>query len=508
MPAVPHSTVPLLQVVDAHASATHEWQVVLVGPRLARDARLRRRLTGEYRVTVHDRSREALAGMEGSDGPGDVVIVEQVLLDGRGVDFLRELRIQWPHALRLLILENDDTQVVQHAINDAAVHQVVFSPWQPEQLHLMVRRALESRELACINRYLSRELKIADSVHRQNDSMRNALQEIYSLDRLVFASNTMTEACNVARKAASTDLPVLIEGEIGTGKELMARGIHLFSHRRKLLFLAKNCGSNNDDLLQSELCGHRRGAFTGATTDWRSLFFAANGGTVFLDEISEISPAMQVSLLNFLEESEIRALSGDPSQRTEARIISASNHSLRKLVAEGKFRQDLYDRLRGFELHMPPLRERPEDIPVLVTHMLDKYSSSIARRIAEVTPETMARLSAYAFPGNVWELENEVRRLLALAEDGEFIAVRNLSPEVTSASTPVLGGTDPVAALPGKSLKEKVEALEAQLVCTTLDRCHWNRSKAARELGLSRVGLANKISRYDIHRAGGEEGPI
>ena len=509
MAASPHPAVPLLNAIGARASVAREWQVVLVGPRLVQDARLRRRLGGEYRVLAHDRAREALAAMDGEGAAGDVVIVEQVLLDGRGVDFLRELRIHHPDAVRLLILDSADTQVVQHAINDAAVYQVVISPWQPEQLHLMVRRALESRELARIHRYLSRELKFADSVvHRQNDSMRCALQEIYAFDRLVFASNTMAEVCNLARKAAFTDLPVLIEGETGTGKELMARAIHLFSQRHKLLFLAENCGSINDDLLQSELFGHRRGAFTGATTDRLGLFLAADGGTVFLDEISEISPAMQVSLLRFLQEGEIRALGCDQSRRTNVRIIAASNRPLRKLVAAGKFRQDLYYRLRGFELRIPPLRERPEDIPALVTHMLDKYSGSVARRVAGVTPEAMARLSAYAFPGNVRELENEVRRLLALAEDGAFITVRDLSPEVAHASAPVVRDTDPLAALPGDSLKEKVEALEARLVCATLDRCHWNHSKAARELGLSRVGLANKIRRYDIRRAGAGEHQI
>jgi two-component system response regulator HupR/HoxA len=493
--------VPMLNAVEGQMQSTREWQVALVGPRLARDARLRRRLGSEYRIVTHDRAREALAVIEG-DGV-DVAIVEQVLVDGRGVDLLRELRVRHPDAIRLLVLDNTDTQVVQHAINDAAVYQVMIQPWQPEQLHLVVRRALESRELARIHRYLSRELKFADSVvNRQNDAMRDALQEVYAFDRLVFASTTMAEVCNLARKAASTDLPVLIEGETGTGKELMARAIHLFSQRHKLLFMAENCGAISEDLLQSELFGHRRGAFTGATTDRLGLFLAADGGTVFLDEISEISPSVQVSLLRFLQEGEVRALGSDQTKRANVRIIAASNRPLRALVAEGKFRQDLYYRLRGFELRMPPLRERREDIPALVAHMLDKYAGSLARRVAGITPEAMARLSAYAFPGNVRELENEVRRLIALAEDGEFITVRHLSPEIARASGHMLRAADPLSDLPGRSLKEKVEALEAKLVCSTLDRCHWNHSRAARELGLSRVGLKNKIRRYDIRRAG------
>lgn len=500
--------VPVLHAVPPQSPAqpAREWQVVLVGERLSHDMRLRRRLAGEYHVVVHDRSREALAAMEGSGVKVDVVIAEQVLVDGRGVDLLRELRIRHPDAVRLLVLESTDTQVVQQAINDAAVYQVVIAPWQAEQVHLMVRRALESRELARIHRYLSRELKFADSVvNRQNDSMRNTLQEVYAFDRLVFASTAMAEVCNLARKAAFTDLPVLIEGETGTGKELMARAIHLFSQRHKLLFMAENCASISDDLLQSELFGHRRGAFTGATTDRLGLFLAADGGTVFLDEISEISHTMQVSLLRFLQEGEIRAIGSDQARRTNVRIIAASNRPLRALVAEGKFRQDLYYRLRGFELRMPPLRERREDIPALVTHMLDKYAGALARRVAGVTPEVMARLTAYAFPGNVRELENEVRRMIALAEEGEFLTTRHLSPEVARASLADVRNEDPLAALSGNSLKEKVEALELRLVRGTLDRCHWNHSKAARELGLSRVGLSNKIRRYQICRSGEDE---
>jgi two-component system, NtrC family, response regulator HupR/HoxA len=497
------SPVPQLRALPGSATPTRVWRVTLVGPRLLADKALRKHLDAEYEVLAYSRAREALASMEVEHGKADVVAVEQTLADGRGVEFLRELRVRYPDALRVLILDSADSEVVEHAVNDAAVYQVVIAPWQPESLHLLVRRALESSELARIHRYLSRELKFADSVvNRQNETMRNVLQEVYSFDRMVFVSNAMAEVCNLARKAAATDLPVLIEGETGTGKELMARAIHLFSQRHKLLFMAENCGAINDDLLQSELFGHRRGAFTGATTDRLGLFQAADGGTVFLDEISEISPSMQVSLLRFLQEGEVRPLGSDQTRHSNVRVIAACNRNLRQLVAEGKFRQDLYYRLRGFELRIPPLRERPEDIVPLVAHMLEKYAGSVSRRIAGVTPDAMARLTAYAFPGNVRELEIEVRRFVALAEDGEFITVRHLPPEIAKLVPRVTRGQDPSEALPGRTLKEKVEALEEKLVRDTLDRCGWNHSRAARELGLSRVGLANKVKRYAIERAG------
>ncbi len=498
------SAIPALSRRRAEPAApARPWRVLLLGADLAADRALQRHLAAEYGVQCFDRAREARAAMEEAEARADVIVAEQALADGHGVDFLREMRAHSPDTVRILVLHSTDSQVVVQAVNEAAVYQVVIAPWQADSLHLLVRRALESRELARIHRYLSRELKFADSVvTRQNGAMRDMLQEVYAFDRMVFVSNAMAEVCNLARKAAATDLPVLIEGETGTGKELMARARHLLSQRHELLFIPENCAAISDDLLQSELFGHKRGAFTGANTDRLGLLQAADGGTVFLDEISEISPSMQVSLLRFLQEGEVRPLGSDQTRRCNVRIIAACNRPLKALVAEGRFRQDLYYRLRGVELRIPPLRERPEDIPPLVSHLLEKYAASTSRRVAGVTPDAMARLCAYPFPGNVRELENELRRLVALAQDGDFITERQLPPEIARAVPRPAPGQAVPEQLPGKTLKQKVEALECAVVRHTLDRCAWNHSMAARELGLSRVGLANKIRRYRIERAG------
>lgn len=498
-------SVPPLSTAKA-ASTTQAWRVTLVGQRLIEDKALLRQIGAEYRVRVFSRLREAAASMDDEHERADVVVTEQSLVDGAGVDLLRDLRTRAPETIRVLLLDNAEPEVVQQAVNDAAVYQVVITPWQSESLRLLLRRALESRELARIHRYLSRELKFADAVvTRQSDGMRAVLQEVYSFDRMVFVSHAMAEVCNLARKAAPTDLPVLIEGETGTGKELMARAIHLFSQRHALLFMAVNCAAISDDLLQSELFGHRRGAFTGATTDRLGLLQAADGGTVFLDEISEISPSMQVSLLRFLQEGEVRPIGSDQTRRCDVRIVAACNRPLRQLVDEGKFRQDLYYRLRGFELRIPPLRERPDDIPPLVAHMIEKYGRLTSRRVAGLTPDAMARLCAFPFPGNVRELETEIRRLVALASDGEIITERHLLPEIAKiVPLPVARLSNVNLLLPGRTLKEKVEALEERLVRDTLDRSKWNHTRAAQELGLSRVGLANKIKRYGIRRAGDE----
>ncbi|MFZ5559012.1 MAG: sigma-54 dependent transcriptional regulator [Pseudomonadota bacterium] len=476
-----------------------EWNVLLLGPLFISDKTIRRRLGNDYNIHVADSSARAIQ-LIGKVEP-DVVLSEQTLLDGRGVDFLQQLRVMHPNIIRILVLAQTRREEIIKAINEAAVYQVVVAPLEPEQTSLMLKRALETRELARIHRYLSRELKFADAVlHRENEKMTGLLRETYEFDKLVFCSSAMAEVCNLAKKAAVTDLPVLIQGETGTGKELLARAIHLFSGRHKQIFLAQNCGALADSLLQSELFGHKRGAFTNAVSDRLGLFVAADGGTVFLDEISEISPAMQVSLLRFLQEGEVKPVGSDQSRRTNVRIIAAANRPLLQLVEEGSFRRDLYYRLRGFELLMPPLRDRPEDIPVLADFLVKKYAEKTGRRIPGITVEAMHKLKAYAFPGNVRELENEARRMVAVVEDGEFITAKHLSPEIAK-SRPRPGGPLGVGAnLNGATLKERVEHLEVLLIREALERHNWNHSRASRELGLSRVGLANKIKRYNLNR--------
>jgi two-component system response regulator HupR/HoxA len=486
--------------------ANNELKVLLAGPALAEDKALRKRLSGDYGLAMANTLGNAAKIIE--CGEVDAVVSEQYYDDGRGVDLLQRMRAIQPNAIRILVLASARREEIVKAINDAAIYQVIGTPWEPEQISLMLKRALESRELARIHRYLSRELKFADAVlHQQNEVMSKTLQETYQFDKLVCCSNAMAEVCNLAKKAATTDLPVLIQGETGTGKELLARAIHLYSGRQKQLFAAQNCGALADSLLQSELFGHKRGAFTGAVSDRLGLFLAADGGTVFLDEISDTSLAVQASLLRILQEGEVKLLGTDQTRRVNVRIIAASNRQLSKLVAEGSFRRDLYYRLRGFELQIPPLRDRPEDVGVLTDYLLKKYSAGmIGRRVPGVAAEVIQKLKSYAFPGNVRELENEIRRMVAVVEDGEFITVKHLSPEIAK-SRPRPGrfpGIEPAAT--GATLKEAVEHLEAQLVWRCLQRHNWNNSRASRELGLSRVGLANKIKRYALSRPGNPEG--
>jgi two-component system response regulator HupR/HoxA len=248
--------------------------------------------------------------------------------------------------------------------------------------------------------------------------------------------------------------------------------------------------------LHSELFGHKRGAFPGAISDRLGLLRAAHGGTVLLDDLSEVSQAFQINLLRFLQEGEIKPLGAEQTVASNVRVIVASTRPLKPLVTRGEFRRDLYYRLKGFELAVPALRERPADIAPLAELFAARHGEGLRRRALRVSARASEKLGAYDWPGNVRELENEIRRLVVLTGDGEHITTQHMAPSLIAArraptARPAWGGH-------GKTLKHQVEDLEKHLVHETLERCHWNQSKAAGELGLSRVGLANKIRRYGL----------
>ena len=476
-----------------------EWQVLVVDENVEERKALTRCLSRDYQVFSAGTVTAALKILEHEQV--DVILSDLRMSEMTGIDLLMRVRVTQPEAIRILITEYADFQDMVKLINDAAVYQFVPRPWHPDQLLLMIRRALESRELARRHRYLSRELKFADTVmQRQNDGMTRMLQQSYEFDKLVFASDKMLEVCNLARRAATSNLPILIQGETGTGKELMARAVHFYSAQRNFPFLTQNCGALPDDLLQSELFGHKRGAFTGAISDRLGLFPAADGGTVFLDEISEVSPSFQVSLLRFLQEGEVKPLGTDQTRHCDVRIIAASNRRLKDLAEKGLFRRDLYYRLKGVELDIPPLRERVEDIPVLADHLAHKYADSINRKIPGISHEVMRLFKSFSWPGNVRELENEVRRMVALAESGEFLAPKHLSHDLLMLLPQDRADDLHTFLNGGGTLKDLVERMETRLVTEALRRNKWNYSKVARELGLSRVGLANKIKRYHLDR--------
>jgi len=449
----------------------------------------------DYRVLTARSAEDAVSAL--SDAHVDIVLAEHGA-SGDGLEFLTNLRISHPDVVRVLALEAK-TVLTKQAISPAAIYQFVRKPLDAKQIGLVVERGLESRELARRHRMLSREFKFsADSMHIHARLGMPLHAESQRFEKLVYVSEKLTELCDLARKAARTELPILIQGETGTGKELLARAIHYNSTRHTSPLMVQNCGGMSDELLQSELFGHKRGAYTGAISDRLGLFRAGDGGTVFLDEISEVSPSFQVSLLRFLQDGEVKPLGSDKTENSNVRIIAASNRPLRALVAAGKFRQDLYFRLKGFELEVPPLRDRPDDVPALAEFFAAKHSNAISRKILGISASALEKFVGFDFPGNVRELENEIRRMVALAEDGEYLTTKNMSPAILAAPPRQRINQANGYVVQGATLKDKVESLEKHVLQETLIRHRWNQSRAANELGLSRVGLANKIKRYGL----------
>jgi len=408
-------------------------------------------------------------------------------------------RLAHTNCTRILLLDPDRVRSGHELANRTASYLFLFKPIEAMQLGLVAKRALEQAELSRRHRILSRELKLSLDDDIFQGTQEGFVQGGYSqFERLVYVSPKMAEIVAEAQMAAKTNMPVLIQGDTGTGKELLARAIHFNSPRRKAAMLVQNCGGIAENVLHSELFGHVRGAFPGAISDRLGLFRAADGGTILLDEVSDISPQFQIALLRFLQEGEVKPLGSDTMLHSDVRIIAASNKPLERLVEKGSFRRDLYYRLRGFQLNVPSLAERPEDIPVLTRFFVEKYAGVVGRRVLGITADALQRLEAYPFPGNVRELETEVQRMVAVAEQGGYIAFRHLSDKISKTPVNDRGQLPPLVA--GGSLKDIVEQVERSVVERALDRNQWNQSKVAADLGLSRVGLANKIKRYDIQR--------
>ena len=298
----------------------------------------------------------------------------------------------------------------------------------------------------------------------------------------------MARVLDLLKKVASTDAAVLVQGESGTGKELIARAIHEKSPRRSGSFVAINCGALPEGLLESELFGHVKGSFTGAERNKRGLFEEASGGTLFLDEISETTPALQVKLLRALQEGEVRRVGDNHPVKVTGRLVAATNKDLGRLTREGKFRDDLYYRLKVFPIHIPPLRERPEDILPLAEHFLRKFKKKIGGKAGRFSPRSAEALKGYGWPGNVRELEHAVERAMIMAA-GAAIGPDDLPPEIqTSSPRP---GRAPDAG-------QKLGEIEKRYVIQTLEDCGQNQGEAAKRLGIGRNTLWRKLKSYGI----------
>jgi len=456
---------------------------------------LRRTLEDHFSVFTAASAEEGLAVMDSEFV--QIVVSDQRMPGTSGVEFLRGVRAQWPDTVRLILSGHTDAQDIIAGINDAGIWQYLLKPWHPDQLLLTLQSAAELWRLQQENQRLTLELRASpENLSLRVANLRQKAKRLAGFDRLTRAVDSPLNAvCAMAEKIAGHDLAVLVTGESGTGKELLARAIHYASERAEQPFVVENCGAMPDTLLESELFGHKRGAFTGATESRIGLFQQADGGTLFLDEIGETSPAFQVKLLRALQEGEIRPVGSPRPVSVNVRLIAATNRDLEAEVAAGRFREDLYYRIAGMTINLPALRQRPQDIAPIVEQMLKQ--SPLAGR--QLSAQALQCLQRHAWPGNVRELQNEIQRALALG-DGPILGAELLSPRVRQADS---SARNPAAAPApdddeSNLLRHQLERVEAQLIHAAMARHRGNKTRVADELGLTRVGLRMKLVRLGL----------
>ena len=411
-----------------------------------------------------------------------VIVADQRMPAMSGTEFLERSMAIRPDAVRIILTGYTDIEAIIEAVNKSRIYRYVTKPWESEDLRITLRRAIEAFALARENSRLVEELRLAN----ERLAAENAyLREADHADQIVGDSPGIRAVLEHVARVAPSPTTVLVEGETGTGKELVARAIHAGS-RREGLFVAVNCAALSEGLLESELFGHRRGAFTGATEDRKGLFEVASGGTLFLDEVSETTPALQAKLLRVLQESEVRPVGENRSRTVDTRVIVATNRNLEEEVKAGRFRQDLYYRLRVFPIRLPPLRERTEDIPALTRHLVRRLAAQLKKAVGAPSDEALALLSGYAFPGNVRELANELERAVLLAEPGAALTEDLLSERLQESRA---DGAPPSA------LQRRTDSFEREQIEAAIARAGGVKTRAAEDLGITYRGLLKKMKR-------------
>lgn len=322
----------------------------------------------------------------------------------------------------------------------------------------------------------------------------------YRYHNIIGKSKPMQQVYHLLSKVSHSEATILIQGQNGTGKEMVAKAIHYNSQRKDAVFMAVNCSAFNDNLLDSELFGHVKGAFTGAVKDKKGVLEVANGGTLFLDEIGDMSLSMQVKLLRVLQENTFLPVGATSPRKVNVRVVAATNRPLKEMIAKGEFREDLYYRINVINVALPSLKERPEDIPVLMDHFLEKKCAELGHTLKHWSKKTLEKFLDYKWPGNVRELQNEVERLVVLAGDDKNITPDLISERIKDA----VDGPAPAGNLRGintnGSLKKALEELESYMIKEGLKRCNFNKSKLAKELGISRAGLIMKVDKYGLDK--------
>ncbi|MBI4590889.1 MAG: sigma-54-dependent Fis family transcriptional regulator [Candidatus Rokubacteria bacterium] len=414
-------------------------------------------------------------------GPFELVLTDLKLPDTDGIEILKAARELHPETVVVLITAYGTIDSAIEAMR-AGAYDYVTKPFRASEILQVVDKALERVRL-----------------RREVLQLRQAVEQRFGLAGLVGKSGRMQEVYTQIERFAASRGAVLIQGESGTGKELVAKALHFNSPRKAGPFVVIDCGAIPEALQESELFGHERGAFTGAVATKKGLFEEAHGGTLFLDEVAELAPGLQAKLLRALQDGEIRRVGGTKTLRVEARVIAATNRDLAAEVREGAFREDLFFRLNVLPIVLPPLRERPEDVPLLVDHFLERIARDNGRPPKRLSPEALRAIMAYPWPGNVRELEHALERA-ALQAEGETIAPRDLPPEVLAP------GEELTVTLPGaaegfkETMARVIRDAEVRLIRRALAQSGGNRTEAARILGISRRALLYKLNEYNLRR--------
>ncbi len=434
-----------------------------------------------YEVTVADGGETAIEAIRRD--PFDAIITDLRMPKVDGLQVLRSARELSPETAVIMLTAVASTETAVEAMKLGA-YDYITKPFKLDEVNLIIQNALERKRLRDENQYLRKQL---ETQHR--------------FENIVGKSGRMAEVFDTIRKIADSPSTVMITGESGTGKELVARATHFNSHRREKPFVSVNCGAIPEGLMESELFGHVKGAFTGAVANKVGLFSAAEGGTLFLDEITEIPALLQVKLLRAIQVREIRRVGDTKDLKTDVRLIAASNRDLETAVREGVMREDLFYRLNVLPIHLPPLRERREDIPLLVAHFLQKFSKELSKEVRGVAPEALAVLERYHWPGNIRELENVLERALVLGA-GDTLGVDSL-PESVRRERPskALEMVD----LPeeGMDLEATLDEIESRYLQRALDRTRGVQTKAAELLRMTFRQFRYKLQKHNLAKKGG-----
>jgi len=440
--------------------------VAVVDDEIIVQKRLRGLLEKEgYRVDTFSSGEEFLRALDAAQY--DLVFLDIVLPGINGMEVLEQIKLRQPNTEVVMITGHASIDNAIEAVKKGAFHYVA-KPLRLEEIRNLARKVSEQQRLRLENRQL-----------------KSRLESIERWGEIVGVSPPMKEVFHLIRKVAPLDCNVLIQGESGTGKELVARLIHRESPRKDHPFVAFNCGGFTEELIASELFGYERGAFTGAVATKIGILETANRGTVFMDEIGDMPLSMQGKLLRVIQEKVIMRVGGNRPIRLDVRFIAATNKDLKKAVLDGEFREDLYFRLNVVQINLPPLRERKEDIPLLIQHFITQFSHKFGKKITGINPEARAVLESYSYPGNVRELGNIIERSVALAES-DVITLADLPPDLQE-----------YGVISNRQLSS-LEEVEKEHIIRVLSFTNYQLGKAARVLGLSRTTLWRKLKKYNL----------